>query len=111
MSTVATARKLALSFPGASEEPHFHRASFRVAKRIFATLDAPRQKLVVKLSQADRTSSIEMQPEIFHDVGWAHQGWTGVNLPEITDTQLESIIELAWKNVAPSRKVRAYEEK
>jgi hypothetical protein len=33
-------RKLAMSFPEVTEEPHFEKTSFRVKKKIFATYDA-----------------------------------------------------------------------
>ncbi len=39
MVTAETFRQMALSFPGAIELPHFDRASFRINKRIFATMD------------------------------------------------------------------------
>ena len=45
MVTVGTFRQMALSLPGAVELPHFDRASFRVNKKIFATLD---EKLTAK---------------------------------------------------------------
>jgi predicted DNA-binding protein (MmcQ/YjbR family) len=54
MITVTEFRKLALSFPEASEQPHFERASFRVAKKIFATLDEKSKLACMKLSEADQ---------------------------------------------------------
>ena len=39
MVSIDTFRKLALSFPEATEEPHFEKTSFRVKKKIFATYD------------------------------------------------------------------------
>lgn len=38
MMTIADARDLALSFPGATEEPHHGMPSFRVRGKIFATV-------------------------------------------------------------------------
>ena len=32
-------RKLAMSFPDVTEEPHFENTSFRMSKKIFATFD------------------------------------------------------------------------
>ena len=45
MVTVGTFRQMALSHPGAVELPHFDRTSFRLNKKIFATLD---EKLTAK---------------------------------------------------------------
>lgn len=39
MVSIDTLRKLALSFPEVTEEPHFEKTSFRVKKKIFATYD------------------------------------------------------------------------
>ena len=36
-------KKLALSFPGTEESPHFEKTSFRVKKKIWATLDEAKQ--------------------------------------------------------------------
>ena len=55
MVTLDSARKLALSFPEAVEMPHFEKASFRVKKKIFATLDAKKNRCVVKLSAVDQS--------------------------------------------------------
>ncbi len=45
MVTVGTFRQMALSHQGAVELPHFDRISFRLNKKIFATLD---EKLTAK---------------------------------------------------------------
>jgi hypothetical protein len=39
MITESFFRELALSFPEATEAPHFEKTSFRVKNKIFATLD------------------------------------------------------------------------
>lgn len=44
MVTIDSFRKLALSFPEATEEPHFEKTSFRVKKKIFATFDEAKNR-------------------------------------------------------------------
>ena len=39
MVSIETFRKIALSFPEATQEPHLEITSFRVNKKIFATLN------------------------------------------------------------------------
>ncbi|MBK7374593.1 MAG: MmcQ/YjbR family DNA-binding protein [Chitinophagaceae bacterium] len=46
MVTVGTFRQMALSHPGAVELPHFDRTSFRLNKKIFATLDEKKRSAV-----------------------------------------------------------------
>jgi predicted DNA-binding protein (MmcQ/YjbR family) len=53
MVSIDTFRKLALSFPEATEEPHFEKTSFRVKKKIFATYNEKYKRACVKLSEID----------------------------------------------------------
>lgn len=39
MFSIESFRKLAMSFPNATELPHFEKTSFRINKKIFATFD------------------------------------------------------------------------
>ena len=54
MINSATFHQLALSFPEATEQPHFEKTSFRVGKKIFATLDVKKNQACIKLSQLDQ---------------------------------------------------------
>jgi hypothetical protein len=49
MISLATFRKLALAFDETEEKPHWEKASFRVKKKIFATLDEKKHLAVLKL--------------------------------------------------------------
>jgi predicted DNA-binding protein (MmcQ/YjbR family) len=53
MVDIETFRQLALSFPGTVELPHFDKASFRVNKKIFATLDIENKRACVMLTEID----------------------------------------------------------
>jgi predicted DNA-binding protein (MmcQ/YjbR family) len=55
MVSVETVRTLALSFPEADEQPHFEKASFRIKKKIFATLSEKDKRCTVKLSPVDQS--------------------------------------------------------
>jgi hypothetical protein len=55
MVDIETFRALALSFPDASEEPHFEKTSFRVNKKIFATLDVENNRACLMLSEVDQS--------------------------------------------------------
>lgn len=55
MVSITAARQLALSFPEAPEQPHFHLASFRVRRKIFFTLHEKDKHMMVKLSKADQS--------------------------------------------------------
>jgi predicted DNA-binding protein (MmcQ/YjbR family) len=53
MVTIDTLRKIALSFPEETEEPHFEKTSFSVKKKIFASYDEINNRACVKLSEID----------------------------------------------------------
>ena len=54
MISVNTLRKIALSFPETTEEPHFEKISFRVKRKIFATYDPKNTRACIKLSEIDQ---------------------------------------------------------
>lgn len=53
MISVEDFRKLALSFPGMEELPHFDRTSFRANKKIVATLDVKNALVCLMLNLTD----------------------------------------------------------
>ena len=100
----AAFRKLALSMPGAREEPHFQRTSFRVGKKIFATMTADGQEAMVPVHPIDRCLAIlESDPDVYID----HGGWTrrngslGIRLAKVSSTHVAELVQDAWRRVAP----------
>ena len=55
MIHIETVRQIALSFDEAIELPHFELTSFRVKKKIFATLDIKNKRVCIKLSPVDQS--------------------------------------------------------
>lgn len=78
-------RKIALSLPGVCELPHFDRASFRVGKRIFATLSEKENRAMLKLSLVSQSVYCSYDPGIFFPVpgGWGKKGATYVDLASL----------------------------
>jgi predicted DNA-binding protein (MmcQ/YjbR family) len=54
MPTPDHVRQIALSFPKTTEQPHFEKTSFRVNKKIFATLNVKHNRITIKLSLKDQ---------------------------------------------------------
>jgi hypothetical protein len=112
--TEAQARKLALSFPGAEERPHFERVRFKVAGKrgvTFCTLGQgtlnlkiePRQRLYAFLKE---------QPDIFIDLGgWTRMGFIGVRLAKVKAPFLRELITDAWTRVASKRERAAFKDR
>ena len=101
MASVATARKFALACPDAVEGAHMGHPDFRVGGKIFMTLWPADKRAVVKLPLADQQALVQMDPEAFSLGGWAHQGWTSVQLARVNAAQLRVLADAAWRNVAP----------
>jgi hypothetical protein len=101
-------RAIALALPEAVEEPHFDRPSFRVRKRIFATLRPGEGLAVLKLSRLAQEALVASDPQAFAVTPWAHQGWTSVDLRRVDAAELRELVAEAWAEVAPKRLVAAF---
>ncbi len=101
-------RAIALALPEAVEEPHLERPSFRVRKRIFATLRPGEGLAVLKLSRAAQDALVAATPQTFSRTPWADQGWTSVNLRRADAAELRELVAEAWAEVAPKRLVAAF---
>ena len=104
--TGAAFRKLALSLPEATEAPHFERASFRVGKKIFATMTSAGEEAMVRVAPRQKLHALlEGQPDVFFSYG----GWTerngslGVRLARVDATQLRELLVESWAHVATKR--------
>jgi len=104
-----TVRRLALSFPEAVELPHWGNPSYRVGKRIFATLGEYEGQAVLKIPVDEQEVLLEAMPDVFVVNAWSKQGWLGVRLEAIEADLFEDLLERAWRSVAPKRAIRAHE--
>ena len=103
MISTETFRKLSLSFPETTEEPHFEKTSFRIKKKIFATLDVKSSIASVKISATDQDVFCLIDKEIIYPVPnkWGQQGWTLINLKKINKSMLLDALTTAYCEVAP----------
>lgn len=98
MVTVKEFRTLALSYSGASESPHFERTSFRVNRKIFATLDEQKKIAVVKLTPVDQSAFCAFDETVISPVHgtWGRQGWTQIDLAKVKKTTLRDAVTTAY---------------
>lgn len=102
-------RHLALSFPGVEESPHFDLASFRVKKKIFATLNDKLHRAMVKLLPVDQSAFCAFDETVIFPVpgGWGKQGATYIDLKKVKKSTLKDTLTTAYLTVAPEhRKVQ-----
>ncbi|MDX1383199.1 MAG: MmcQ/YjbR family DNA-binding protein [Thermoanaerobaculia bacterium] len=105
----ARVRALALALPEAVELPHWGNPSFRVGKRIFATLGEYEGLAVLKIPVDEQEVLMAAMPDTFERNSWSGQGWLGVRLDAIGEDVFEELVESAWRLVAPKRAIRALE--
>ncbi|MCC6919394.1 MAG: MmcQ/YjbR family DNA-binding protein [Alphaproteobacteria bacterium] len=105
MTTEAKVRALALALPEATEAPHFEATSFRIRKKIFATLGERALPLVVKLRPDQQAMMTETQPGTFTAIPghWGRAGWTSVAIAVADAATIRHALTLAYCNVAPKK--------
>ncbi len=105
MVDIDTFRTLAMSFPEVEELPHFDKASFRIKKKIFATLTESKLQVSLKLSAVDQSIFCAYNSEVIYPVPnkWGLQGWTIVDLEKVTLELLEGAMEAAYHEVSKKK--------
>ena len=64
------ARRIALSLPEATEEPHFDATSFRIRGKIFATAPPHGEHINVFVDESETAASVAEDPAAFEEVWW-----------------------------------------
>lgn len=106
-------RSLALSLPAVEEGSHMGHAEFRIGGKIFATLGAPdKHYAMVKLTPDQQEEWIDSHPDMFIPVkgGWGLRGATHVILAAAKTESVRGALIVAWKNTAPKRIAKQYED-
>jgi predicted DNA-binding protein (MmcQ/YjbR family) len=106
MISIKTFREVALSFPGTEESPHFEKTSFRIKKKIFATLDEVKGIATLKFLEIDQSVFCSYNKAIIYPVPnkWGKQGWTHVVLKKIPKEMMVDALNTAYKQVLESQK-------
>jgi len=109
MVETETFKSIALAFKEVTEQPHFEKTSFRVRKKIFATVEATQRKAVLKLPEIDQ-SVFCLMGTIFQPVpgAWGKKGWTEVDLEEVSYEMLQDALRIAYCTIAPQSLANNY---
>jgi hypothetical protein len=112
--TPAALRRIALSLPETHEAPHFHRTSFRVGTKIFATMTPEGDEAMVRVSPQSRVRELlASDPDVFFSYGtWTvKNGALGVRLREVDAATMRALVHDAWRHVAPKKIVASHEKR
>lgn len=99
-------REIALSLDEVEDMPHFEKTSFRINKKIFATLSEKHQRATLKLSENDQSVfSLYGDKTVVHPVSnkWGKQGWTNFNLESLDEEFMKDALIAAYCEVAPKK--------
>jgi hypothetical protein len=97
MITADGARSLALELPEAYEQDHHGRPSFRVRRRIFATL-WDQQHMNVMLDEPGIHTAVQAHPSACSEVWWGRRlAAVRVTLPVAEPEVLRELLRDAWE--------------
>lgn len=97
-------KKIALSFPEVTEEPHFDKISFRIKKKIFATYDESKNRASLKLSPTNQDIFSTATSAIYPvDNKWGKQGWTYIEMNKADKKLFAEALMEAYCDVAPKK--------
>jgi hypothetical protein len=105
MADAADFRRIALSFEGAGEYPHFDRRAFK-ARITFATLAPDELSANIKLAPDEQALKCAVAPDAFAalDNAWGRCGWTRATLVALNEAELKAALDMAWRHAGPKAK-------
>ncbi|HEX7047384.1 MAG TPA: MmcQ/YjbR family DNA-binding protein [Gammaproteobacteria bacterium] len=104
------ARHYALSLPGALEAPHHEMLSFRVGKKIFATVPPDGEHLHVFVEEEDRAPLIAAEPDAYEKLWWGKKVLgVRVTLANADSETVAGLLETAWRRKAPKHLVAEFD--
>lgn len=94
-----------MSLPEITEEPHFDKKSYRLRKKIVATVSLDEGFFVVKLTDIQQSLFCKWDESACHPVPnkWGVQGWTRVYFEKVDSDFLKDIVKASYSNVAPKK--------
>ena len=99
--TLDEARTIALSLPGATEEPHFERTSFRVRGKIFATAPPEGGRLHVFVDGHAVGVAVGIDPQAFEELHWGKKlVGVAVDLARADTDVVREVLEESWRRRA-----------
>jgi len=102
VADIESARRFALSLPGANEEPHFDLTSFRVNGKIFATAPPDGSHLHVFVGDDEIAASVAEDPDAFEPLLWGQRvRGLRVRLPAAPQDRVAELLEESWQRKAP----------
>jgi hypothetical protein len=98
----AYVKTLARALPGTEESTSYGTPALKVKGKLFARIWEDGKTLVVGTTFEDRDFLIQHDPAVFYVTEhYRNYPWVLVRLPKVRRPQLRSLLEDAWRRVAP----------
>ncbi len=109
--TLATVRRLALSLPEVTEEPHHEMTSFRVRRKIFATVPPEADRVHIFIAPDEVAAYCAEYPGQVEELVWGTRlRGCRVNLGRATTALLRELLAEAWRQRAPRALVAQFDQ-
>ena len=106
--TKAQVKQIALSFPGAVEKPSHGRPAYFIHKTFFTRLRPEDNSVVMRVGSIEqRDMMLELDPQTYF-ITDHYKDWPVilVRIAEITPTELKTMLERRWRQIAPKKLLR-----
>lgn len=107
MVTTEEFRQMALALPDAVEQPHFEATSFRINKKIFATMHENIHRVCLMLTVEDQSVFCLHSEGVIYPVPnkWGQKGATYVELEKVEHPELlQDALQQAYNSKANKKK-------
>jgi hypothetical protein len=99
-------RRFALSLPGAYEQAHFEKSSFRIGGKIFATVPPGGRHLHVFVDEHEARASVADDPSAFEELKWGKKlAGVRVDLRVADRDTVVELLEESWRRRASKRRI------
>ena len=110
MTDLASARRFALGLPGAGEEPHFDMSSFRVNRKIFATVPADGSYLHVFVDEDEVAACVAEDPRAFEPLRWGRRPrGLRILLTAAADDRVAELLAESWRRKTSKRLIAEFD--
>jgi hypothetical protein len=107
---IETMRAFANGLPGVEQGTCYGTMAFRVRGKLIARLRDDGETLAVKTRMEERDALMSKDPETYYLTDhYREHPWILVRLPHVTQSELEMLLEQAWRRAAPHRLVVAFD--
>ena len=106
--TLAQLRELIAKLPATFEKPCYGTPCFYAGKKLFARIREDGESLVLKVSDLERDALLQLEPAVYSwPAHYLKSDLFVVHLPSTNATDLEPLLNRAWRRVATKKRLEA----